>query len=234
MYGREIQGQTLTFDVTGDLIKNNLVMRDRQTQSLWSQFHGSAIEGALTGTSLEHVPATVIDWGSWLEMHPDTKALDKAGQITFDPYTTYYESDKAGSLGQTSQDDRLPIKERVIGLEKDESARAYPYSLLTGTPVLNDVFEGTPIVITLDQGSSTGRTFDRRIDGRTLTFDFTGRGDSGPLVMVEHETGTIWSGISGEAIEGPMVGTVLTEVRSLVSFWFAWKDFFPHTEVYGQ
>ena len=107
--------------------------------------------GHYAGTKLEHVPANVTDSGSWVEIHTNTEALDKKDRITFNPYTTYYETDKSGSLGQTTQDDRLPTKERVISLEKDEAARAYLCSLLTDTSVVNDVFEGTPIVVTPDQ-----------------------------------------------------------------------------------
>lgn len=42
MYAREVDDQPLDFGVGGKLIMNALVMYGRQTQSLWSQFTGSA------------------------------------------------------------------------------------------------------------------------------------------------------------------------------------------------
>ena len=120
-------------------------MFDHQTESLWSQFLGEAVDGQFAGTKLEFIPAMLIDWANWVEMHPDTKALDKEGQITFDVYERYYGDDRAGRSGEIVKDDRLPTKERVIGLERDGETRAYPYGLLKETPVINDVFQDKPL-----------------------------------------------------------------------------------------
>ena len=43
MYARDIAGQELNFGVSGKLIMNALVMFDRQTETLWSQFLGEAV-----------------------------------------------------------------------------------------------------------------------------------------------------------------------------------------------
>ena len=49
MYSREIDGQEFTFGVSGKLIMNVLVMYDRQTESLWAQLLGEAVEGDTAG-----------------------------------------------------------------------------------------------------------------------------------------------------------------------------------------
>ena len=46
MYAREIEGRELTFGVSGKLIMNALVLYDRQTDSLWSQFLGGMTAAA--------------------------------------------------------------------------------------------------------------------------------------------------------------------------------------------
>ena len=38
---------------------------------------------------------------------------------------------------------------------------------------------------------------------------------------------------SGIAVEGELAGSNLARLRSTHSFWFAWTDFFPDTELYG-
>jgi hypothetical protein len=47
----------LTFGVWGKLLYNTLVMFDRQTDSLWSQLYGSAVDGPLTDQSLVVYPS---------------------------------------------------------------------------------------------------------------------------------------------------------------------------------
>ena len=72
MYSREIEGQELTFGVSGKLIMNVLVMFDRETNSLWSQLLGEAVEGPFKDTRLDFVPAVHAKWSEWKEQHPDT------------------------------------------------------------------------------------------------------------------------------------------------------------------
>ena len=69
VYAREVDGQVLTFDVSGLLYDGILVMRDRETGSLWSQFISTAIDGHFDGMALEVVPAERISWKAWMEEH---------------------------------------------------------------------------------------------------------------------------------------------------------------------
>ena len=46
MYGREIDGLTYTFGVSGKLWRGALLMYDHQTRSLWSHITGQAVKGA--------------------------------------------------------------------------------------------------------------------------------------------------------------------------------------------
>ena len=213
---------------------NALVMYDHQTKSLWSQFLGQAVRGEFEGTKLEFVPALMTEWATWLELHPDTKALDKGGRMAYDPYTSYYRSGQAGVLGETVRDDRLPTKEFVIGLENDGEAIAYPYRVLSETPVINDTFQDVPIVVVLDPESVTGVVFHREVEGQILTFEVAEDQGTGSLEIVDQETGSRWVALTGKAVEGPLVGGELQRFRAHLAFWFSWKDYYPHTEVYGQ
>ena len=66
--------------MSGKLIMNALVMYDRQTDTLWSQFLSQGVRGPLSGTQLEIVPSLQTSWEQWLELHPDTQLLDKGGR----------------------------------------------------------------------------------------------------------------------------------------------------------
>ncbi len=156
------------------------------------------------------------------------------GSSGYDPYLSYYGSGAAGVLGETVIDDRLPTKEFVVGLEKEGEAMAYPYRLLNQTPVVNDRFQEVPIVIAFDPGPGTAVVYRREVEGQPLTFRLPeGQGENQSL-MVDAETGSRWIVLTGEAVEGPMAGTALERFRFHLTFWFAWKDHYPYTQVYGQ
>ena len=100
MYAREIDGREFTFGVSGKLIRNVLVMYDRQTEALWSQLIGEAVEGEMIGTELTYLPSWFTTWSEWKHMHPDTLALTKPYSGGRDPYASYYASNRAGVIGQ--------------------------------------------------------------------------------------------------------------------------------------
>ncbi len=227
MYSRRVQDKTLEFGVSGKLLRNALVMYDRQTDSLWSQFLGVAVEGPLAGEELTYVPARLATWQEWKRAHPDTLALVKGYSGAFDPYNSYYLSSSAGVHGRTELDDRLPTKENVIGVAQGEEAVAYPYRELSQTPVVNDTVGGTPILVVFDPESSSGAVFDRRFDGRALTF----RAEEATQVRDE-ETGSLWNGLTGEAISGELEGARLRGIQKTTAFWFGWVDYHPDTRVF--
>ena len=63
---------------------NTQVMYDHQTETLWSQFLGEAVEGPLEGAKLEMIPSQFTTWREWRDQYPDTLALDK-GIEAFSP-----------------------------------------------------------------------------------------------------------------------------------------------------
>ena len=59
VFDRRVDGRVLDFGTTGKLRNSDLVMYDRQTESWWQQFTGTAIVGELTGRELRMLPARV-------------------------------------------------------------------------------------------------------------------------------------------------------------------------------
>ena len=227
MYAREAEDKILTFGVSGKLILNALVMYDRQTDSLWSQFLGEAVEGPLAGARLELVPSRLTTWYAWKKEYPDTLVLDTPGPVS-DRYAAYYSDGRSGILGQSHFDGRLPSKDLVVGISGQTGQKAYPHSSLAGNPVLNDKFEGLDILVTFDAETRSTSVFYGHLDGRDLTFSQA----SGPGEMTDAQTGSVWDKLSGIATEGPLKGKRLTPYPSFDAFWFAWTDFYPDTELF--
>ena len=230
VFAREIEGQELTFGVSGKLIMNAVVLYDHQTDTLWSQFLTEAVEGPLDGTRLELLPAQLTTWERWSMEHPDTLLLDRSlsGGPRVDPYYDYYLGSAAGIQGETNPDGRLPPKELVVGLDWGERARAYDFSSLLAASVVNDTYNDEAIVVVFDPDSALSAVYSRTpADGRVLTFE------PDQQAMRDVETGSTWSLLSGSARAGPLMGERLRQLRSFVSFWFAWSDFYPDTELYA-
>jgi len=226
VYARTVNGRDLTFGVSGKLVRNSLIMYDRETHSLWSHLTGGAIQGSLSGTQLQVVTATQTAWAAWRKAHPDTRVLphDYPGQT--DHYAGYFGGTDAGILGRKRDDNRLPAKARVLGIRILDHPKAYSLDAVGRARVVNDTFVDVPLVVlaTADQAAAA---FRRDLAGQTLTF---ATGPNG--TVIDRETGTSWDPVTGRAASGVLVGQTLTPLPATDSFWFGWFDFFPGTALY--
>ena len=230
MYSREINGELHTFGVSGKLIMNVLVMYDHQTRTLWSQFLNRGVEGELEGVELNVIPVTQTTWGAWKELHPETKFLDI---FKSDPYEGYYaDYNRPGVIGERNIDDRLSTKDLVVGVNFDGAPKAYPLKKLESSPVLNDSVGGRDALVYFDSPSGTALVYDRAVDGRALNFAMDPDTSGVLTTMVDKETGSRWMAFTGLAVEGEFEGRRLDRIPSHLSFWFAWTDWNPDTELW--
>ena len=207
-------------------------MYDRETESRWSQFLGSAVDGPKQGSELAFVPSVMVTWGAWKTEHPDTLFLDTgSSRRSYDSYEDYYaDPDAIGAYGETNSDRRFDRKDIVLGVALGEHARAYAIGDLFRNKVINDSLGEESVVAVFDERSGLATVFDRTVAGRTLTLM---QGDE-PLQMTDGETNSVWNKLDGQAIDGPLKGERLTMIPSFQLFWFAWSDFYPDTTVYRE
>ncbi len=225
VFNRTVGTEVLVFKVSGKLYKNNLVMYDTATQSLWSQLLANGILGAFHGAFLELVTSATMDWSDWRGLHPDTKLLDRPrnadGSFLRDystnPYDGY-ESSPEVYFPQVNVDPYkvLNPKEPVLGVFVGNQARAYPQSVLAAEPVVNDVLGGVPILVTYAGGVM--KAWER--GGRVF--------HAAGVAAAEDEAGQVYDAITGNGTSGHLV-----EVPAVTSYWFAWYDFYPSTSIYG-
>lgn len=233
MYARTVEHGgaewELDFGVSGKLIMNVLVMYDRQTTSYWGQLLGEAVDGPLEGATLTAIPARQTTWGEWRQLYPETLALVTDGGGRYDTYSSYYGSRSRGVLGESREDDRLEGKELVVGVVVDDMPAAFAHTMLGDAGVVNVEVNARPIAVAFASDTAAAAVFDRRVDGRVLTF---APGDD-PLDIVDHETGSTWFVPTGAAVTGPLAGAELSRLPSTSSFWFGWKDWYPETALFG-
>ena len=142
------------------------------------------------------------------------------------------ESGSIGPAGLCAGRAELPDNELVLGLEIGDRSKAYPLKIVTEARVINDSFNQQDVVITFGPPSELGMIFNRNVEGRSLTFHAVPETAHGLMLMKDQETGTTWEALTGRGISGPLVHAELHRINYEYSFWFAWKDLHPQSEVY--
>ncbi|MFB6297086.1 MAG: DUF3179 domain-containing protein [Salinirussus sp.] len=228
VFDRRVGNATLSFGVSGKLLRANLVMYDRRTGTYWSQLNGSAVVGPLVPRRLQMLPSTVTTWEEWRASHADTRVLSRNTGIF--PPATYgsnpyagYADDAAVGFGVNEVDGRLPAKTVVYGVTVGNASRAYPAETVAAAGAVNDRIGDIPVLVVADGGGGA-TVFVREVSGRTPTFSV----ENGRLV---DDRGNRWS-VGGEALDGPDEGTQLDRLNSHGIYWFAWSEFHPETGVY--
>ena len=111
--------------------------------------------------------------------------------------------------------------------------KAYPFGVLESRPIVNDSLAGRQVLVFFDGKTDTALVYDRTARDRNLTFRVESSVSGAQTILVDDETGTRWMAFSGRAIEGELKGESLVRVLSHLSFWFAWKNWNPDTELYA-
>ena len=97
VYDRLVNGEVLEFGVSGLLFESNLLMYDKDTESLWSQSLGEAVVGEFLGTKLKVLPLQLIAFKELKEKYPQAKVLSRdTGHIRsygLSPYGDYEENE---------------------------------------------------------------------------------------------------------------------------------------------
>lgn len=144
----------LDFGVTGLLYNSDMLLYDRQTESVWSQIRNQAVAGPLKGERLVPLVLMHTRWQDWQQDHPDTLVMTtETGyrrDYSRDPYAGYDETRKIWFPVRTT-DDRYPPKALVLGLEQAGQFKAYPFAELPGSGgSVQDTFAGQRIVVHYD------------------------------------------------------------------------------------
>jgi hypothetical protein len=89
-------------------------------------------------------------------------------------------------------DTAIGALEPVLSLVLNGDARAYPLRILLWHEIVNEVIGGIPVLISYCPLCNSGVVFDRRIQGKTLSFGNTGRIRHFDMVMYDQQTGSWW------------------------------------------
>ena len=246
-FDRRVGGEALDFGVSGLLRNSDLIMFDRQSETWWQQLTGEGLAGEYAGFLLEIVPSQVIGFGSFAARYPDGLVMSRDTgyhrQYGINPYANYDSRPGRPFLFRGEVDPRLDSAvDHVLAAIIGESAKAYPFEILRGERVINDLIGDTPIVVFFQSGVAsalgdsvidsardigTAGMYQSRLDGEVLRFSASDDGR-----FSDEQTGSTWNAF-GEAIAGELAGSQLNWVHAFPHFWFAWSAFHPETDLYA-
>jgi hypothetical protein len=136
---------------------------------------------------------------------------------------------------------RLRGRQAVFGVVLSDGPRAYPLDLLAKVELVNDRDGTTPFVVVYNRGGEAARAFERRIQGREVTFGTTGYtfpttpdGSSGKPLLYDRRTKSLWlpEDQALVCVGGELKGTSLPVWRPLEkTTWSEWVARYPKTRV---
>ena len=250
--GRAPNGELYTFGTSGFLYRSNKLMYDRVTKTLWNQFTGRPVLGALVGATdtegnplrLNLLPVVLTTWEEWLAQHPETDVIDiNTGYArTYEPGMPYgdYFADIGTMFPVWLRSDELLTKNFIYGLRIGGDRKAYALDTIAEERVVNDAVGERPVVLVAARGEVVTDGSHQLVGpvsynsgGEVRAF---ARGDrifapgAGPDALLDADGGE-WR-VTEEALLGPG-GERLERINGHLAYWFGWYAFYPDTEVYG-
>ncbi len=180
---------------------------DHETESIWSQPWGRAIQGPLQGVELFLLPSQLTTWSAWRAEHPQTLVLTN-------------DLDRLSSLRQTFDE------AFVIGVTLGEIAKAYRFSEVADATLVHD-FVGETAVLIHASGTSF-HAYVRLAESIEQPLTFFVENDE----IKDQQTGSVWDMGRGLAVAGPLKNTILPALPSLTAYEDHWFDFYPESELW--
>lgn len=150
VFEREVAGKIRTFGVSGLLYRSDVLMYDRESESLWSQLGMEAVSGSAVGHKLTWLSSEHLTWKAWREKYPRGEVLSTntgyrrnySGQA----YASYFASDKTMFPVPHTRNE-LSNKAWVIGVIINGNAKAYPVNALKTNNSIKDKVGTQDIII---------------------------------------------------------------------------------------
>lgn len=244
--------QIFEFEPSGMLRNSDMVMLDRNTETLWQQLIGTGIAGELDQMELEIIPSLILSVEEFFVRYPMGKILSKEtgfadsakhyGTNPYEnydnpeakPYERFFDHDKI--------DKRLPPMERVIDIENMGDYKIYPTAVIEKHKVINDTFKDKNVVLMHQAGTvsvldkedikdskniGTTVVYNRKLNDQLFTFSKVKK------KFTDDQTGSIWD-ITGRCIDGELKGSQLVIEPHSNHFAFAWLAFYPDSEIFSE
>ena len=228
-------GQTTTFGVSGLLYNSNIIPYDRATRSNWSQQRLECVNGELSGERPTTTNLPEMRWRDARERFPDAVVTNYStgedrpyGRY---PYGDYRTNDDNRIFPVEREDDRLPAKERVLGVVVNGRSTAYRYRSFPNRSLglVTDVVDGRDVTLIGSRRSPEfmNAFYPRLTDGTDVVLELTDE-----EVLID-QLGNRYD-LLGRVTAGPAAGQRLTAPTAFIGYWFSWGAFYPGIEIFEE
>lgn len=125
----------------------------------------------------------------------------------------------------------MEAKDQVFLVAFPEGLRIYPQKLLVYHEVSNEIIDGKAFAVTYSPLSGSLAAYETTVDYQNLIFDADGRIYNNNSVLIDRNTGSLWSQLMGLCFHGPMIGRGLKQVPVLWTEWQFARKAFPKAKV---
>ncbi len=130
-----------------------------------------------------------------------------------------------------SQATYLTAGDLVIGVKIGEAVQAYPHDILDWHEIINDQILGTAFSITYCPLTGSGIGWNSTVTGEPTTFGVSGLLYNTNLIPYDRKTGSNWSQMRLQCVNGPLIGQYAELIRVIETSWETWQEMYPHTAV---
>jgi len=133
-FNANVENTNHTFGVSGLLYNSDVLLYDRESESLWSQLMHEAVSGPHKGSKLTIIPTANTTWKEWKDLYPETKVLTTQTGHRRDysrtPYSGYDESDQT-YFPVNHSSNLYHSKDWVAVVTINGESKAYPFEELS-------------------------------------------------------------------------------------------------------
>ncbi len=226
-----VDGLRLTFEPVS-VRRRNMIMRDRETGTIWQHETGEALMGKFKGRTLKILGGELSNWKAWRTEHPGTTACARPrGYRHPSPMGPVFERllDHGPKYvvgpGLAGLDRRLDPHAMIAGITIGDLAKAYPMDLLQKQMIIRDQVGGHPVVIFYDAPSDRVRCFSLEALPPGAAVEIRANQWRDPA------TGQAWD-FSGRPVARGR--DALPPVRVERKWWLAWSEYHPGSLVYEE
>ena len=119
----------------------------------------------------------------------------------------------------------------VLGIKNGDDVRAYPHAILDWHEIVNDNLGNVSIAVTYCPLTGTGIGWNRVLKGKETTFGVSGLLYNTNLIPYDRATGSNWSQILNESVNGELIGEKADLISMFETDWKTWKSLFPNSQV---
>lgn len=223
-----------TYGTSGLIHKSNSILYDEASGTLWSQFLRKGIYGP--GKDIEQPYEGLIEttWATWKRWYPETKVVTFKGtpqpDYTVYPYGNYQNSQDSLLYPMVLNSISYPNKQKILGMVLDTSVIYTAYNEFANTRVIGKQLDGKEVLIFGSESEQYMTAFYAETeDGESINVNKAADDLSLGVLFVD-TNGTEWD-ITGLAISGRNLGDRLKRPTNFMAYAFAWKAFYPSSNL---